>query len=26
VICFLSDRKGEKSHVEQGMIDELTVE
>jgi hypothetical protein len=26
VICFLSDRKGGKSHAEQGMMKELTVE
>ncbi len=26
VICFLSDRKGGKSHAEQGMLQELTVE
>jgi hypothetical protein len=26
VICFLSDRKGGKSHAEQGMLEELTVE
>ncbi|HUR84939.1 MAG TPA: hypothetical protein VMY78_06300 [Solirubrobacteraceae bacterium] len=26
VICFLSDRKGGKPHVAQGMIEELTVE
>jgi len=26
VICFISDRKGGKSHAEQGMLQELTVE
>jgi hypothetical protein len=26
VICFLSDRKGGKSHAEEGMLKELTVE
>jgi hypothetical protein len=26
VLCFLSDRKGGKSHAEQGMLQELTVE
>ena len=26
VICFLSDRKGGKSHAEQGMLEEFTVE
>ena len=26
VICFVSDRKGGKSHVEKGMIEEATVE
>ena len=26
VICFVSDREGGKSHVEKGMIDEVTVE
>jgi hypothetical protein len=26
VICFLSDRKGGKSHADQGMLEELTVE
>jgi len=26
VICLISDREGGKSHVEKGMIDEVTVE
>ena len=26
VVCFISDRKGGKSHAEQGMLKELTVE
>lgn len=26
VVCFISDRKGGKSHAEKGMLEELTVE